>query len=181
VGRSVQGTGSALARQPAHDRQHGGARSSACRGTQKNGEEAIGRSRGGLTTKIHAVVDGRGLPVGLALTPGQAHDLMAVPALIDVLPANSRLLGDKAYDADWFRACLRERRVRACIPPTRSRHMPRYYSKILYRQRNIIERFFNKIKHARRIATRFEKHAVNFLAAVQIVAILIWARFESTT
>jgi transposase len=134
-----------------------------------------------LTTKIHAVVDGRGLPVGLALTPGQAHDLTAVPALIDLLPANSRLLGDKAYDADWFRALLRERRVRTCIPPTRSRRMPRRYSKILYRQRNLIERFFNKIKHARRIATRFEKHAVNFLAAVQIVAILIWARFESTT
>ena len=59
--------------------------------------------------------------------------------------------------------------------------MPRRYSKILYRQRNLVERFFNKIKRARRIATRFEKHAVNFVAAVQIVAILIWARFESTT
>jgi transposase len=101
--------------------------------------------------------------------------------LIDVLPANSRLIADKAYDADWLRVLLRERRVRTCIPPTRSRRMPRRYSKILYRERNLIERFFNKIKHARRIATRFEKHAVNFLAAVQIVAILIWARFESTT
>ena len=127
------------------------------------------------------MVDGRGLPVALALTPGQAHDLTAVPALIEALPANGRLIGDKAYDADWLRKRLRERRVRTCIPPTRSRRMPRYYSKILYRQRNLIERFFNKIKHARRIATRFEKHAVNFLAAVQIVAILIWVRFESTT
>ena len=127
------------------------------------------------------MVDGRGLPVGLALTPGQAHDLTAVPALIDVLPANSRLLGDKAYDADWLRKRLRDRCVRTCIPPTRSRRMPRRYSKILYRQRNLVERFFNKLKHARRIATRFEKHAVNFLAAVQIVAIRIWARFESTT
>lgn len=122
-----------------------------------------------------------GLPVGLALTPGQAHDLTAVPALIDALPANSRLIADKAYDADWLRELLRERCIRSCIPPTRSRCMPRFYSKILYRERNLIERFFNKIKHARRIATRFEKHAVNFLAAVQIAAILIWVRFESTT
>ena len=112
---------------------------------------------------------GRGLPVGLALTPGQAHDLSAVPALIDVLPANSRLIGDKAYDADWLRALLRERRVRSCIPPTRSRRMPRRYSKILYRHRNLIERFFNRLKHARRIATRFEKHAVNGVHPGQIL------------
>ena len=127
------------------------------------------------------MVDGRGLPVGLALTPGQAHDLTAVPALIDVLPANGRLIADKAYDADWLRKLLRQRRIRTCIPPTRSRRMPRRYSKILYRQRNLVERFFNTLTNARRIATRFEKHAVNFLAAVQIAAILIWARFVSTT
>ena len=134
-----------------------------------------------MTTKINAVVDGRGLPVGLALTAGQAHDLGAARALLDVVPANGRLIADKAYDADWFRKLLRERHIGTCIPPTRSRRMPRRYSKILYRQRNLVERFFNKLKHARRIATRFEKHAVNFLAAVQIVAILLWARFESTT
>jgi transposase len=127
------------------------------------------------------VVDGRGLPVGLALTPGHAHDLTAARALIEVVPANGRLIADKAYDADWFRALLREHRIRTCIPATRSRRMPRRYSKILYPLRNLVERFFNKLKHARRIATRFEKHAVNFLAAVQIVAILLWARLESTT
>ena len=127
------------------------------------------------------MVDGRGLPVGLALSPGQAHDLGAARALLDVVPANGRLIADKAYDANWFRALLRERRIRTCIPATRSRRMPRRYSKILYRQRNLVERFFNKLKHARRIATRFEKHAANFLAAVQFIAILLWARFESTT
>lgn len=146
----------------------------------KNGDEAVGRSRGGLTTKIHAVVDGRGLPVNLALSPCQAHDLSAARALLDVDPAKGRLIAGKACDVDWFRALVRERRIRTCIPATRNRRMPRRYSKLLYRQRNLVERFFNKLKHARRIATRFEKHALNFLAAVQIVAILLWARFEST-
>lgn len=119
--------------------------------------------------------------MALALSPGQAHDLGVARTLIDVVPANGRLIADKAYDANWFRELLRQRRIRTCIPPTSSRRVPRYYGKVLYRQRNLVERFFNKLKHARRIATRFEKHAANFLAAVQIVAILLWARFESTT
>jgi transposase len=121
------------------------------------------------------------LPVALALSPGQAHDLTAASALLAMIPAHSCLIADKAYDADWFRAELRARQIRRCIPATRSRRMPRRYSKFLYRQRNLVERFFNKLKHARRIATRYEKHARNFLAAVQFVAILLWARFESTT
>ena len=73
------------------------------------------------------------------------------------------------------------RKAWANIPPKRNRKKSFAFSSWVYRQRNLVERFFNKLKHARRIATRFEKHAVNFLAAVQIVAILLWARFESTT
>ena len=101
----------------------------------------MGRSRGGLTTKIHALTDGRGLPLELILTPGQAN----IPPMI-------------------------HRRWKPCFSP------------VLYRARNRIERFFNRIKHFRRLATRYEKHAANFLAMLKLAAIHLWLRHnESVT
>jgi transposase len=141
----------------------------------------MGRSRGGLTTKIHAIVDARGLPIRLALSPGQAHDASLVEYLLKGLPRGAMLLGDRAYDADKIRADQVERGGWANIPPKRNRVNPIVFSPHLYRQRNLIERFFNKIKHYRRIATRYDKLGDTFLAALKLVAIRVWLRhYEST-
>ena len=142
----------------------------------------MGRSRGGLTTKIHAIVDANGLPIRLALSPGQAHDASLIDELLRGLPGKAMLLADRAYDADKIRADQAERGGWANIPPKRNRVNPIVFSPHLYRQRNLIERFFNKIKHYRRIATRYDKLGDTFLAALKLVAIRVWLRhYESTT
>ena len=142
----------------------------------------MGRSRGGLTTKIHALVDKNGLPIKLTLTAGQAHDMQAAPELIANLPKGSMLLADKGYDADSVRQIARDRDAWANIPPKANRKDPIVFSPFLYKARNRIERFFNKIKHFRRIATRYDKHEENFLAALKLVSVRLWLRvYESTT
>ena len=144
--------------------------------------QSIGRSRGGLTSKIHAVVDGSGLPVRLALTPGEAHDNRLAAKLLSGLKSGSMLLADRGYDADWIRALVRQRGAWANIPPKRNRTEALCFSPHLYRGRNLVERFFNKIKHCRRIATRYDKLAANYLAFVQLASIRLWQRVnESTT
>src|ERR1700730_5698929 len=92
---------------------------------EKNGEQAIGRSRGGLTTKIHALVDALGNPVKLMLTPGQAHDLVCAEQLIDGVDPGA-LLGDKAYDADPLANTLTQRGITPVIPPKANRKSPRH-------------------------------------------------------
>ena len=141
----------------------------------------MGRSRGGLTTKIHAVVDAQGLPIRLVLTPGQAHDNRAVPDLLKPLPENAMVLGDRAYDADWIRQMIQEQGAWANIPPKSNRTSPICFSPYLYRSRNLVERFFNKIKHFRRIATRYDKLAANYMAMVKLASIRIWLRFYEST
>src|ERR1700736_2814474 len=148
------------------------ARTNIALGLKKNGEQAIGRSRGGLTTKIHALVDALGNPVELMLTPGQAHDLTCAEQLIDSADPDA-LLGDKAYDADLLIDTLTQRGIPPVIPSTANRKAPRACDFALYCERNLIERFFNKLKHFRAIATRYDKLAKNFLAAVQLVAAII--------
>jgi|SRR5450631_474618 transposase len=139
---------------------------------EKNGEQAIGRSRGGLTTKIHALVDALGNPVKLMLTPGQAHDLVCAEQLIDGVDPGA-LLGDKAYDADPLADTLTQRGITPVIPPKANRKSPRHCDFALYCERNLVERFFNKLKHFRAIATRYDKLARNFLAAVQLASAII--------
>jgi transposase len=112
----------------------------------------MGRSRGGLTSKIHAVVDPNGLPVHLALTPGEAHDNRLCSVLLGALLPKIMLLADRGYDADWIRGLAREQGAWANIPPKRNRKDPICFSPYLYRARNLIERFFNKIKQCRRVA-----------------------------
>jgi transposase len=126
-----------------------------------------------LSTKIHALVDALGNPLAVALTPGQVHDLMAAPQLIaHATPA--ALIADKAYDADAFIDRLTAARITPVIPPKANRKSARNCDFALYAERNLIERFFNKLKQFRGIATRYEKLARNFLAGVQLVAILCW-------
>ena len=145
----------------------------------------MGRSRGGLTTKIHALVDARGRPIRLHLTAGQKSDIEAAPGLIADLPAGAMLLADKGYDANSLREAVMARGAWANIPPKSNRRDPLCFSKhpkhpphskYLYRARNLVERFFNKVKHFRRIATRYDKLAENYAAALKLVAVRIWIR-----
>lgn len=139
----------------------------------------MGRSKGGLTTKIHALVDAHGLPILLKITPGQAHDGRSAADMLDSLTPGDVLLADRAYDSDALRADMAERGVRANIRamPQRTRNLD--FSHRLYKLRNAVERFFSKIKHYRAIATRYEKHPENYLALIKLAAARIWMRFMS--
>jgi len=146
-----------------------------------NGGQHMGRPRGGLTSKIHVVVDGNGLPVRLGLTGGQAHDNRLCSVLLRQLPRRARLLADRGYDADWIRAFVAERGAWANIPPKCNRKDPICFSPYLYRDRNLVERFFNKIKQCRRVATRYDKLAANYLAFVRLACIRLWLRVYECT
>ena len=141
-----------------------------------NREQHMGRSRGGLTSKVHAVVDANGLPVRLGLSPGEAHDNRLCPVLLAGLLPKTMVLADRGYDADWIRALVNEQGAWANIPPKRNRRDPICFSPYLYRSRNLVERFFNKIKQCRRIATRYDKLAANYLAFIKLASIRIWLR-----
>ena len=136
----------------------------------------MGRSRGGLTTKVHTVVDAKGLPIRYELSPGQAHDSTMVEAMLADLPPYSFLLADKAYDAEWIRELIEDREAVAIIPDRKGTKNTHAFSKPLYRLRNRIERCFNKLKQFRRIATRYEKLVPNFLAMIKIAIVRIWLR-----
>ena len=139
---------------------------------EKNGPQAIGRSRGGLTTKIHALVDALGNPVELMLTPGQDHDLTCAEPLIDSAEPDA-LLGDKAYDADSLIDILNQRQITPVIPSKANRKVQRNCDFALYCERNLVERFFNKLRHFRAIATRYDKLARNLLAGLQLASAII--------
>ena len=139
----------------------------------------MGRSRGGLTTKIHALVDANGLPIRLKLTEGQAHDGRSAADMVDGIGAGEILLADRAYDSDSLRESLKERGAWANVKPMPNRKNVPAFSQFLYRYRNLVERFFNKLKHFRAVATRFEKHDANYLALIKLAATRIWMRFMS--
>jgi len=139
----------------------------------------MGRSRGGLTTKIHALVDANGNPVALKITEGQAHDGKSATGMLDALGQGQILLGDCAYDSDALRQSTAERGAWANVKPLPRRVNIPAFSHFLYRFRNLVERFFNKLKHFRAVATRYEKHDANYLALVKLAAIRIWFRFMS--
>ncbi len=142
----------------------------------------MGRSRGGLTTKIHALVDACGLPIVLKLSEGQAHDGRSAEDMLETLTEGTILLGDRAYDSDLLRETLAARGAWANIKPMPQRLNPPAFSPFLYRYRNLVERFFNKLKHFRAVATRYDKLPENYLASVKLASIRIWMRFnESVT
>jgi len=134
-----------------------------------------------LSTKINALVDENGLPVRLMLTAGQAHDLRAAPHLLEGLKCR-HVIADRGYDANVLLDLIRASGAKAHIPSTSQRLIHRSVNRRIYRQRNLVERFFCKLKHFRRIATRFDKLARNFLAAVLLASTRLWLRaYESTT
>jgi transposase len=142
----------------------------------------MGRSRGGLTTKIHALVDADGRPIALKLTEGQAHDGRSAADMLGGIGKGEILLADRAYDSDALRQTLAERGAWANIKPMPRRVRVPAFSPFLYRYRNLVERFFNKIKHFRAVATRYDKHDANYLALVKLAASRIWMRsYESVS
>ncbi len=144
VGAPVRGAGGALAGISSSPRRLGGARPPARRGRKKGGpDHAIGRSRGGTGTKIHVVVDGLGLPRRFVITPGQASDKAAVPALLDGLEPARDTVADRGYDARAILKRIADHGSCPHIPTQRDRREQRSVSHDLYRQRNLVERFFN--------------------------------------
>jgi transposase len=139
-------------------------------------EQALGRSRGGFSTKIHVGVDGLGNPLRFILTAGQRHDITQAQALVVELDF-AHLIADKAYDAaDFIRLLIEEYEAEVVIPPTKKRNEQRTYDKHLYKERHLVECFINKIKHFRRIFSRFEKLASRYLSFLSFVGALIWLR-----
>ncbi len=142
-------------------------------------DRCMGRPRGGLTTKIHALVDAEGRPGALTLTAGQTHDnVLAEPMLADLKPG-ANLLADKAYDTTALRALADSKRAWANIPAKRTRKETFAFSSWVYRQRNLVERFFNKLKQMRGIATYYDKDPLNFLAAIELIAARIRIKASS--
>ena len=148
-------------------------------------DEALGRSRGGFTTKIHLRCEGYGKPVIFTVTGGQVHDTRQVSALISrgairrigrgrprLRPA--KMVSDKAYSSRSIRLALRKRGIIPVIPTKANERRQPGFDREAYRQRNIIERMINRLKNFRRIATRYEKRATNYLAMITIGAILLW-------
>jgi transposase len=150
------------------------------RGTQD--QEALGRSRGGFSTKIHARCDGKGRPLGYTLTPGQAHDIKGFTTLLRMIGDKiDALLADKGYDADSVRQALSEMEVQAVIPSKSNRKQPIAFDRKAYKRRNLIERMFNKLKNWRRVATRYDKTASSFLAFIMIASAKLWMPFVHET
>ncbi|SFX87969.1 Transposase, partial [Paracoccus pantotrophus] len=128
-----------------------------------------------LSTKIHAVVNQDGLPVRLHITAGQASDKTVAPLLPDALPPGT-VVADRGYDSLALVERVAARGGEAHIPTQRRVRLQRSVPPDLYRHRNLVERYFCKLKPFRRIATRFDKHAITFLAAVALASARIWLR-----
>ena len=144
------------------------------RGERGEQKQAVGRSRGGRNTKIHALADAKGRLIAILLTGGEAHDCPVAERLIRRVKPPKRMLGDKAYDSAELREELDERGTRPVIPNRSNRKQPYRFSKCLYKLRWRIESAFNRLKDYRRIATRYDRLARNYLASVCLAAALVW-------
>lgn len=144
-------------------------------GRQKKAQatEAQGKSRGGLSTKLHVAVDALGNPVRMILTGGQASEYGRAEALIEGFQVDF-VLADKGYDSNQLIATIRSRGAEPVIPSRKNRLEARDYDKILYQERNLVERLFQKLKHYRRIATRYERLARNYKAMLFLASTVIW-------
>ena len=137
--------------------------------------QELGRSCGGFGTKIHAGVNGLGLPVRLILTPGQAADVSQAKPLMEGVPFEIAI-ADKGYDSKEVVAAVEAKGAEAVVPSRSNAKVPREIDAAQYKERNLVERFWSKVKQYRRVATRYEKKAKNFLAFVQVASIMILLR-----
>jgi transposase len=125
-----------------------------------------------LTTKIHVVVDAVGQLIQGRLTEGQVHDVTQAPELLCGVPAKC-VVADKAYDSKALRDAIKNMRAKVVIPARANRREIIRWSKAIYRHRNLVERFFCRIKHYRRIATRYEKLAERFISFISLVGAIV--------
>ena len=123
-----------------------------------------------MNTKLHAVTDSIGRPIRFFITAGQVSDYTGARALVGSLPAAEWLLGDRGYDADWFREDLVDRGITPCIPGRKSRDKPVRYDKRRYKRRSRIEIMFGRLKDWRRVATRYDRCPKVFLSAIALAA-----------
>ena len=128
-----------------------------------------------MTSKLHALCDARGNPLRFILTQGNVSDSTQAEALLKDIKA-SHVLGDKGYDSDAIVTCIEALGAGVVIPPKENRVVKRLCDFALYRERNLVERFFNKLKHYRAIATRFAKRKRNYMALVTLVSIMLWIK-----
>lgn len=138
-----------------------------------SGAQAIGLTRGGLNSKIHAVCDALGNPLRFVLTPGQRHDSKLVPELLDSLQAKA-LLADKAYDSDKIVQSAQAKGMQVIIPSRVNSKKQRPLDWHRYRARHLVENLFQRMKVFRRVATRFDKLDIRFLGFVHIAGIMKW-------
>ena len=135
----------------------------------------MGHSRGGLTTKIHTLTDAQGRPLRFILTAGEAHDsTTAADLLAD--RTTTGVIADKAYDTNALRELIGNAQAEAVIPSKSNRKVQIPHDAVAYKLRNRIQRFFNKLKHFRHIATRYDRRACYFLAALHLASAMIWMR-----
>jgi len=121
------------------------------------------------------LADSLGRPLRFVLTAGQVGDVTVAPVLLEGFHANA-VLADKAYDSNAFRTAVADSGAEAVIPSNRTRKVPIPHNAAIYRHRNRIERCFNKLKHFRRFATRYDRRALNYLAFIHLAAAMIWTR-----
>ena len=133
----------------------------------------MGRSRGGFGTKIHGIVDALGNPVGFTLTGAEQADIGQATALLDMATDAQAVIADKGYDSDALVEHIEASHAESIIPPRSNRKSPRTYDRHRYKARNLVERFFNRLKQFRRIATRYEKRSVHFAAMVTCACIIL--------
>ena len=144
-------------------------------GGEKTENKAVGRTKGGLNTKIHAIVDGLGNPVAFLLSPGNENDSTHAIELMSMTDiSSSNLLGDKAYGTKEILSYIKEHGAVVVIPPKSNAKEPWPVDYYLYKERHLVECFFQKIKWFRRVATRYDKLDKSFLAFVYMAAIMIW-------
>jgi transposase len=168
-------SGSGIDRSAEHRQHHRqGASLRRRRGGRGAQEQAIGRSRGGRTTKIHAVANASGRLIAFDLTPGQMGDVRSAAGLIDRLPKAAQVLADTAYDSDEFREFLMARGSTPVIKPNPTRKKIPPFDTASYKGRNVIERAFSHLKDWRRVATRYDKLVSNFRATVTLALLFRW-------
>lgn len=150
------------------------------RSAKKNGgqaEQALGRSRGGFSTKVHVLTDALGNPLFFTLTGGERNDITQAENLtIGFICECDNVLADRGYDSDDFVQSILGRGAAPVIPPRKNRIEQRDYDQHLYKERHLVECFIGKIKHFRRVFSRFEKLAHRFLSFLSFAAALIWLR-----
>ena len=147
---------------------------------KKSEKQALGRSRGGFSSKVHITVDAAGKPLRFRLSPGQAHDITQAEELVEGF-AFKRVIADRGYASQDFVDSLLEKGIEVVIPPHPSAKEKRAYDKVWYRERNLVERFINKIKHFRRVFSRFEKLDTSHLGFLHLAGAMIWLRANVNT